>query len=236
MRIPKVTGVIRRRFLINFRIDSGVLSKVLPKPFKPKLYNGYGIGGICLIRLEQIKPKVLPFPLGVSSENAAHRFAVEWDSKEGVYIPRRDSDSILNQLLGGSLFPGIHHAAIFDVKEEDVFNFHMKSKDSEVEVSFSGEVNDTMPEGSCFQSVSDASNFFETGSLGYSDTSDKKRYDGLSLVTSSWSVQPFNIDKVYSSYFSDRNVFPEGSIEFDHALFMSNINHEWHQEGCLCCA
>ena len=36
-----------------------------------------------------------------------------------------------------------------------------------------------------------------------------------------------------SSYFDDRSVFPEGSIEFDHALIMRNLSHEWHGVGDL---
>jgi hypothetical protein len=30
------------------------------------------------------------------------------------------------------------------------------------------------------------------------------------------------------SDFSDSRRFPEGSVEFDHALIMRNIAHEWH--------
>jgi hypothetical protein len=33
---------------------------------------------------------------------------------------------------------------------------------------------------------------------------------------------------MYSSYFSDEQKFPTSSIEFDHALIMKNVAHEWH--------
>jgi hypothetical protein len=36
------------------------------------------------------------------------------------------------------------------------------------------------------------------------------------------------VRKVQSSYFSDETKFPTGSIEFDHALLMKNVAHEWH--------
>ena len=32
-----------------------------------------------------------------------------------------------------------------------------------------------------------------------------------------------------------RSVFPEGSIDFDWALLMRGIEHEWHGEQDLCC-
>src|ERR1044071_9711748 len=63
MRMPKVSrvhGVIRRRLLVNFRIDPETAQAQLPKPFRPKLHDGYAVGGICLIRLEEIRPRFMP--------------------------------------------------------------------------------------------------------------------------------------------------------------------------------
>ena len=50
MRIPAMRGIIDRRILANFHIDPDVMACNLPAPFRPKLANGYAIGGICLIR------------------------------------------------------------------------------------------------------------------------------------------------------------------------------------------
>src|SRR6201997_2099537 len=104
MRIPTMRGVIDRRILVNYRVDAAVLAKLLPAPFRPKLVGGFGVAGICLIRLKHIRPRFLPAWLGLSSENAAHRIAVEWEqggqTREGVFIPRRDTSSRLNALAG----------------------------------------------------------------------------------------------------------------------------------------
>src|SRR4051812_3878025 len=112
MQIPVIRGIIDRRILVNYRVDPDVLTKILPAPFRPKLVNGAGMAGVCLIRLTKIRPRFLPSFLGISSENAAHRIAVEWDHdskiKQGVFIPRRDTSSWPNTLVGGRLFPGIH--------------------------------------------------------------------------------------------------------------------------------
>src|SRR5438067_2357473 len=120
MTLPVIEGVIRRRILVNFRVDADVMQRQLPEPFRPKLLDGAAVAGICLIRLEQMRPQWLPLPVGMSSENAAHRVAVCWTDadgqpREGVYIPRRDSNSILNTLAGGRLFPGVYQRAHFDV-------------------------------------------------------------------------------------------------------------------------
>ena len=83
MKLPVIQGVIRRRILANFRVDPEVMQQQLPARFRPKLQRGYAVAGICLIRLEHIRPRFVPESIGLNSENAAHRVAVLWD-EDGV--------------------------------------------------------------------------------------------------------------------------------------------------------
>jgi len=53
------------------------------------------------------------------------------------------------------------------------------------------------------------------------------KYDGLLLKTYKWEVKPLEVSKVISSYFENEPVFPKGSVKFDNALLMTNIEHEW---------
>jgi len=55
MRMPDIHGLIRRRLLVNFAWIRFVIQRQLPAPFRPKLQGGYGVAGVCLIRLEQIR-------------------------------------------------------------------------------------------------------------------------------------------------------------------------------------
>jgi len=57
MKVPKVHGVIGRRLLVNFRVEPEVIQRQLPQPFRPKLHDGHAVAGICLIRLENIRPR-----------------------------------------------------------------------------------------------------------------------------------------------------------------------------------
>jgi len=232
MRLPNIRGLIRRRLLINYRVDPSVIQSQLPAPFRPKLQNGYAIAGVCLIRLEHIRPSGVPSTFGVSSENAAHRIAVRWEddsgSRDGVYIPRRDTSSWINRLVGGRLFPGEHNAARFQVEESaNHIHLSMESLDQLVKVEVLGKMSRDLSRHSCFKSTDEASTFFESGSLGYSATSRADRLDGIELRTQEWKVEPLQVEEVYSSYFADRSLFPEGSCSFDCALIMRNIQHEW---------
>src|SRR5229473_8584257 len=159
MRIPIIKGTIKRRLLVNFRAEPAVVQRILPEPFRPKLHRGVSLVGICLIRLEQIRPAGLPGALGLSSENAAHRIAVEWTDaggiqREGVFIPRRDTGSFLNRVAGGRVFPGEHHPARFSVADSGGhINFSMESLDRAVSVRIVGQDADSLPARSCFGSL-----------------------------------------------------------------------------------
>ncbi|CAN5434667.1 DUF2071 domain-containing protein [soil metagenome] len=234
MKIPALQGIIKRRILVNYRAEPSVIQNILPKGFRPKLHKDKAIAGICLIRLEHIRPKFVPEFVGITSENAAHRIAVLWEdgkgkTQEGVFIPRRDTNSFTNSTVGGKLFPGEHHRANFEITEnENKINFSMKSEDKTASVKLAGKISENFPETSVFSSLDEASKFFEKGSLGYSATKDGKDLDGIVLEIKDWKVEGLDLDFVESSFYDDENIFPKGSIEFDHALLMQNIVHEWH--------
>lgn len=229
MNMPTIEGIIDRRMLVNFIVDPEVIQNILPAPFGPKLYKGKAIAGICLIRLKYIRPKGFPAFTGISSENAAHRIAVEWkengETKEGVFIPRRDTSSLLNSIAGGRVFPGKHFRSKFDVQEgSGRYHVAFKSEDK-ASISIDAQACQNFDQQSIFENLENVSNFFEAGSVGYSPN--RKGFDGLRLKTFNWKVNPLQVQTVQSSFFDDKKIFPAGSIQFDNALLMTGIKHEW---------
>jgi len=234
MKIPTIHGLIDRRILINFTADLEVIKKIIPFPFRPKIYKEKAIVGICLIRLKNIKPKGFPSFVGVSSENGAHRIAVEWDEngtvKEGVYIPRRDTSLLLNSIVGGWLFPGEHHLTKFNVKEaQGSYHIDFVSSDK-TSIEIDAVECENFEKNSIFENINNASDFFEKGAIGYSPN--KNKFEGLQLKTYKWKMKPLKVTDVKSSFFEDETYFPKGSIKFDNALLMTEIEHEWHSVEC----
>ena len=183
-----------------------------------------------MIRLTDIKPKHIPFPTRIKSENGAHRIAVEWIengiTKSGVYVPRRDTSSRINNVVGDRLFPGKHYMAKFDVEEfENIYRVSFTSSDDTV-VSVDTIETTNFNQESIFENLETASAFFKCGAVGYSPA--KNKYDGIELRTEEWKVKPLKVSSCRSSFFEDKKIFPEGSIKFDNALLMTNIKHEWH--------
>jgi hypothetical protein len=159
--------------------------------------------------------------------------AVEWEengaTKEGVYIPRRDTSSYFNSLVGGRIFPGRHFHARFDVKEEnDHYHVAFKSSDGAA-ISIDADKVESFSPNSIFQNLGNASDFFEAGAVGYSPNGTK--YEGLELKTHNWRVEPLKVISIQSSFFEDGTNFPKGTVQFDNALLMTQVNHEWHSVG-----
>jgi hypothetical protein len=231
--LPSIQGVIKRRLLVNFRVDPEVVQRMLPAGLTPKLQGGYAIAGICLIRLEQIRPSLMPWRLGFSGENAAHRVAVVWQDleggdREGVYIPMRHTDSSLILLLGGRVFPGVHRRAEFKIADtRGEIDISIRAVSGDMQVNLRGGRAGQMPSGSVFHSLADASEFFRGGSVGYSPGRERGRLEGLKLVSPTWRVEPLSISEVYSSWLSDKARFPASSTEFDCALVMRDVAHKW---------
>ena len=218
---------------MNFRANPNVIEAVLPAPFRPRTHGGFAIVGICLIRLEHERPVGMPEAFGMSSENAAHRIAVEWTDgdgqiRHGVYVPRRDTNSIPQRLAGGRLFSVKSRAATVSVSDlNGRIAMRVRSADGDGSIEVVGQEADFFPESSCFESLAQSSEFFEQGSVGYSPIDGKPGFDGVELWTPYWQVRLLAVERVHSSYFQNLGRFPAGSVEFDHALVMRDIEHEW---------
>ncbi len=226
-----ITGVIARRILVNYRVAPGVVRALLPAPFRPKLHAGAAVVGICLIRLEKMRPVGFPALIGITSENAAHRIAVEWDEgvnvREGVFVFRRDTNSLLNHYAGGRLFPGVQHYADFAVRDaRGHIGLRARPDNGAALIELRGHESAALPGSSIFRSLEESSRFFEAGCLGFS-LGKKGDIDGMKLVTREWSVRPFEVEICRSRFFADTSVFPAGSVVFDHAILMRDIPHEW---------
>jgi hypothetical protein len=226
-------GVVERRLLVNYRTDPQVTARLLPAPLRPQLVNGSAVAGICLIRLGRLRPRPVPGTLGLRSENAAHRIAVEWDTPDGVatgvYIPRRDSDSLINVMIGGRLFPGRHHRARFDVREtaQDL-QVAFASADGTAAVRTHVRTTGEWPVSALFANLDEASGFFRRGSAGYSATRNGSCLDGLELQTTAWQVEPVEVLTAHSTFFEDTARFPAGSATLDCALLMLDVPVAWN--------
>lgn len=232
--MKEITGTIDHRILLNYRIDPEVMKKQLPPEFTPKIVNGYAIGGICQVSLSNMRPKGLPAIVTTRSHNAAHRIAVVSSKGEGVYVTRRDTNSRLNTLTGGKIFPGVYRRALFEVDASgDHYAVKIIANKGIPLMTIDATVSDILPNGSIFESSQAVSAFFEGGSMGWS-TKEGGGFDAIELRTPEWRMEPMKIQEEYSAYFSDETKFPKGSVTFDSAMIIRNLKHSWVSRKNMC--
>jgi hypothetical protein len=232
--IRNIDSVIERRLLVSYRLDPTRVAVLLPKPFRPQLVSDYAVGGVCLIRMRALRLAHAPRAAGLTTENLAHRFAVEWDDAAGrhtgVYIPRRDTSSRITAALGASIFPGAYHYAQFHVTESaDVMSIGVRSRDGLVRLSVEAAPSPVLTSG-LFATVDEATGFFRLGAVGFSPSGAQGCLDGVRLHSTSWAATPMTIMKISSSLFNEGAAFPRGTCALDSALLMSNIPARWTAE------
>ncbi|MFI8828834.1 DUF2071 domain-containing protein [Streptomyces sp. NPDC053431] len=232
MRQPRLASVIERRLLVNYRVDPEVAARLLPDRLRPQLVRGHAVAGICLLRLGGVRPTWAPEAFGLRSENAAHRIAVEWDGPDGVetgvYIPRRDTASLLNTWAGGRIFPGEHGRADFDVAETpDRLRVALTTRDGGTRVDVTVEPADELRGSELFADLAEASRFFQSGAKGFSATGSGRHLDGMRLHTDAWHVEAGRVRAAASSFFDDPDRFPPGTATLDCALVMRDVPAQW---------
>jgi hypothetical protein len=232
--LPTLEGIIARRVLLNYRIDPGVAGELVPPPLEVAVKEGRAVAGICLIRLEHLRPKGLPARVGLSSENMAHRIAIRYPTDEGprdgVFIWRRETDRALVALLGGRLFPGVHGRANFDVKwEAGSLEYRISTAAGAADVALRVREVGRWPGSPIFPTFNDVRTFFERGDCGFSCGLRDGRLEGMQMRSLKWDMQPLRIEEVHSAFFDDRGRFPAEAIEVDGAVLMKGIPHEWHE-------
>jgi Uncharacterized conserved protein (COG2071) len=226
-----INSTIERRLLVNYRISPAYVAALLPEPFRPQLVSGHAVGGVCFLRLGQIRTPKVPRVLGLTTENVAHRFAVEWDDADGthtgVYIPRRDTDSWMTLAAGGRVFPGSHHLARFQVDEpgEDV-RIEVSSRDGQVRLVVQAVAADRF-KSEVFASFDAVTRFFRRAALGFSPAMKGGCLEGVRLESRSWAARPMKIEHMKSSLFDDAALFPVGTCTLDSALVKRELPVRW---------
>jgi Uncharacterized conserved protein (COG2071) len=230
-----IRSTIDRRLLLNLRVDPEIAQRLLPEPLRPRLVHGWAVVGVCFLRLRGIRPVGLP-SIGVTTENVAHRIAVEHLTDEGmvhgVYVPRRETSSRLAALLGGRLLEGELTAARFEVHDAAGRLSILVRGGAGLRIEVAArEVQHT--EGELFSSAVEASRFFQDSGIAYSPSRRRHLHEAVSLESAGWTGTPVAVEHFSSSVFDDVGRFPSGSWALDSGLVVRDLRATWRPAGVL---
>jgi Uncharacterized conserved protein (COG2071) len=223
-----VRTVIDRRLLLTVRMDPSAVQRLLPGGLRPRLVDGAAVGGICFLRLRDLRLAGLAVP-SVITENAAHRFAIIRDHAEGsepsVYVPRRDTSSRVAALLGGRLIEGELSRAKFEVNDTGSGLCISVAGRGGLEIQVSAHAADST--SSLFRTVEEESQFYQDASLAYSPNRRRRVIEAVGLESERWIGTPMRVEHFYSSWFEDAAIFPRGSWTLDSAMLVRNVRAVW---------
>lgn len=233
MLVQSFSGVCQRRISLNWCIDPELARRVLPDLFRPALFDGKCIVGIDILKLVEMRPLGFPALINVSMQNATPRIAVEWEegggTVTGTYVPFRWSATQLNKVLSSArLFPAKFEHAYFQF-EETSGQFRVSVIAGKYELHFEASETDNVEVKSILGSFQEVSNFHRDAKISYTPASETGTFDGLYLKTPAWRSMPLNMKSLSFNYVE--KLFP--GAEFDSALLMRNVKHEWHYIGSM---
>jgi hypothetical protein len=224
-----VRTVIDRRLLLTVRMEPSVVQRLLPDGLRPHLVDGSAVGGICFLRLRDLRPAGLAVP-GVATENVAHRFAIMRDDAggemAGVFVPRRDTSSRVAALLGGRLIEGELLRARFGVHDAGTRLCIDVEGRGGFQVQVSAHATDAST-SSLFGTVEEESCFYQDACTAYSPNHRRKVVEAVELKSERWTGTPMEVEYFHSSVFDNTAIFPRGSWTLDSAMLVRNIRAEW---------
>lgn len=231
MRAPALRGRIDRRISVFYRLDPTAARGLLPQGLRPRLFRGWALGGVCMLRLARMRPRLLPIPVGLASELAWHRVAVEWDeggrTLHGHYLLRSETDSRLAPIPGARLVPSPDDCTRIEVRanEEELVG-RVESGDGSTDIELVASVA-PWAEGTLFKSANAAREAIASGHVVW-DGEAEGTLEGVELRSTGGSSQGLQVRRLRSQWFEDPERFPPGTTTLDCAIVVRDADHEWH--------
>jgi hypothetical protein len=226
----RITGIMARRLLVNWRIPVAIARRALPAGVRPKIVAGHAVAGLCLVRLEKIRPVGMPAFTGLASENLAVRIGVEWDGGNGVLIFHRETASRLNAIVGTWSHYGQHHRSLFRVRDDGHSTELNIGSVQDGHIHHASVVDAPPTAPSVFEDILAAERFFRGGECGYSPGRRPGVWEGLRLRLHRWDIRAYRVQAASSSMIE---ALFDGHAILDSAFMMRSIGHTWTPTAAL---
>lgn len=225
--LPAMDATIERRIFVTYRADPDAVRPLVPERYDLRLTDGWAIGGVCLLRLGNTRPRHMPRWVGVSSENAAHRISIVGpDGEPAIWSPRRDTDSHLTARLGRTLYPSAPGTARFDIGQDDErFNVQAVDADGHTVASIDATRTDALATTSVFADVAALDDYYRSTRHGYSPTSDPESDGCITVDFEQGEITPLAVRRSHSTVFDP--LVAAGSAALDHVVLMRQLSSTW---------
>ncbi|MCB9907881.1 MAG: hypothetical protein H6830_09210 [Planctomycetes bacterium] len=235
MHHPSLRGRCPRRALIAWRLDPVVARRLVPAPLRPKLLQGAAIGAVDCLRLERLRPRLMPPALGLSMELCAHIIAVEWVAdgvrRDGLYVLRRDVEVRGLGRAAGLLLPGNPQPAHIRVQPEVAgLQLACHSLDGRSQIDVGGQVSEAWIQSTLFGDAAHMLRVLGNRSGGFLAFDEAGHGSLVELDTKPERAEVLALQRAHSSLFEGELV-PKGAAIPDAALLLRDLVCVWRSQG-----
>jgi len=152
--------------------------------------------------------------------------------RSGDYLTSSEVSPIFGALVGRQrpeMWDALGRPPAFQVAEGNgCLGVSVLTENRRADVSFDSGYPGRWRGTPLFGDMDEASQFFERGDCGFSSRLRGGGLEGMWLRSLRWDMIPLFVRRVRTAFFEDPERFPRGSVEFDCALLMRGIPHDWH--------
>jgi hypothetical protein len=235
MHSPPLRGRCPRRALFTWRIDPVAARRVVPAPLRPKILHGAAIGAVDWIRLERLRPRLIPGPLGLSMEMCTHLIPAEWDDngvrRDVLYVLRRDVQVSGLGRAAGLLLPGHPNPASIKAIDEDTqVQVSAASKDGVCQLELGGVLAGQWQNSPLFSSGKHLMHVLGNQAGGFLAFDENGDGALIELEAHPELAEPLDVLQHHSSLF-DGGILPKGAAQPDAAVVLRNLVCLWSPRG-----
>ncbi len=235
MHSPPLRGRCPRRALFTWRLDPVAARRVVPAPLRPRVVHGSAVGAVDCMRLERLRPRILPGALGLSMEMCTHLIPAEWDDngvrRDVLYVLRRDVQVSGLGRAGGLLLPGHPHPASIQVFDEDTqLQVSVNSKDEVCQLDLGGTLAGQWKESVLFSNGQQLMRILGNQAGGFLVFDDNGSGDLIELEAHPELAEPLDLQRSHSSLF-EGGLIPKGAAQPDAAVVLRNLVCLWSPKG-----
>jgi hypothetical protein len=221
-------GTISPCWLFCYRTPVRDAERLLPPQLQPVELNGHAFWNVVVCRVQGMRPKSLPVPVGFKYWHVAYRLYVSLRTQqggtiEGLYFLRSDCDSLVVSLAGNILTDFNFHTATVRVLDNgDLVRIQIASRDNEAHATIDRSKSPSLAPGSLFGSLDEASRFLKYKPNGISIGS-----SGLANVVhilrdeNAWQSKCVHVEEALWPFFSDKEV------AFEICYEVAPIDYQW---------
>ena len=232
-----MTGVVRERFLLTYRVDPHAIRALAPGPFEPVVRDGTAFAGVCLVEMRAMRPSGLPSALGFSYHEAVYRLVVEYESSsygrlQGITSPRADASNAVIA-LGGRLLSHYPFQLAYIQKHRwenlVVLRHRTLGGRGDLDAIFTVDVaRQELPAGSCFTSLVDAVDSLVGMQHSFSWDARHGVVHRSVITHAPWAMSvALPVRPPHLAYFAGEPFCRYGGAELDSVLYMREVPHEW---------